>query len=69
MYQIILIHFFLVNIYQLNIYQFISSDVYQLNIYEFVSLQTGSFRGKQKLCLEIRSETSGSEGEVITVQH
>jgi hypothetical protein len=50
-------------------YQFISFDVYQLNIYELISLQAGSFRVKQKLCLEIRSATSGSEEEAITVQH
>jgi hypothetical protein len=55
--------------YQFDIYQFISFDVYQLNIYEFISLQSGSVRVKQKLCLEIRSVTSGSEGEAITVQH
>ena len=52
-----------------DIYQFISFDVYQLNIYEFISLQSGSVRAKQILCLEIRSATSASEGEAITVQH
>ena len=57
-----LFHFYWINIINL-IYQFISFDVFQLNIYELISLQAGSFRAKQKLCLEIRSATSGSEEE------
>jgi hypothetical protein len=56
------------NVYQFNNYQFISFDVYQLNIYEFISLPSGSVRVKQKLCLDFRSVTSGSEGEAITVR-
>ena len=55
--------------YQFNIFHFISFAMYQLNIYEFISSQTGPCRAKQKLCVEIRSVTIGSTGEVITVQH
>jgi hypothetical protein len=69
MQQFILTNLYLMKMYQFNfitlLYVLIEYLLYVL--IEFISSQTGPHRDKQKLCLEIRSTTSGCGQEEIKV--